>query len=88
MLTSSFKEIAGVRNQEVTELVALGLRDLTEAQFIKPRDNQSRPLPAKPLASRSELNLSDQFGPDAIKMSEALGNAKAEWILRNFLSTF
>lgn len=68
--------------------MALGLRDLTEAQFIKPRDKQSRPLPAKPLPYRPELNLNDQFGPDAIKLTEVLGNAKAEWILRNFLSMF
>lgn len=85
LLSSSFGELAGLRNQEVNELVSMCLRDLVEAEFIEPRDKQNRPLPAKPLAILTDVEVPNEFGSNPFKVSEVLGNAKAEWTLRHFL---
>uniref|UniRef100_A0AAR5Q724 Decaprenyl-diphosphate synthase subunit 2 n=1 Tax=Dendroctonus ponderosae TaxID=77166 RepID=A0AAR5Q724_DENPD len=87
LLSNSFKELAGLKNQEVNELVSMCLRDLVEAEFIGPRDNQNRPLPAKPLEESSEIIIPNEFGTAPLKVKEVLGNAKAEWTLRHFLGS-
>lgn len=62
------------------------VRDLAEAEFIEPRDIQNSPLPARP---RPEAKGYDQFVDntmDPLVVSEALGNATAEWTLRHVLN--
>ncbi|CAG9768338.1 unnamed protein product [Ceutorhynchus assimilis] len=86
LLSNSFKELAGLKNQEVNELVSMCLRDLVEAEFIEPRDKQNRPLPAKPLEILTNIEVPNEFGSSPLKVAEVLGNAKAEWTLRHFLS--
>ena len=88
MLSSSFRELAGLKNQEVNELVSMCLRDLVEAEFIEPRDRQNRPLPAKPLEVPNDAVVPNEYGTAPLKVKEVLGNAKAEWTLRHFLSMF
>ncbi|XP_050309702.1 all trans-polyprenyl-diphosphate synthase PDSS2-like [Anthonomus grandis grandis] len=87
LLSNSFKELAGLRNQEVNELVSMSLRDMVEAEFIEPRDRQGRPLPAKPLEVKNEVDIPCEYGSAPFKIKEVLGNAKAEWTLRNLLSS-
>ncbi|XP_060518742.1 all trans-polyprenyl-diphosphate synthase PDSS2-like [Cylas formicarius] len=87
LLSSSFKELAGLKNQEVNELVSACLRDLTEAAFIEPRDEQNRALPAKPLKMQTDIVIPNEFGTKPLKIKDVLGNAKAEWTLRHFLGT-
>lgn len=62
------------------------VRDLAEAEFIEPRDIQNAPLPAKP---RPEAKGYVQFVDNTMEplvVSEALGNARAEWTLRHVLN--
>ncbi|KAF7269675.1 hypothetical protein GWI33_017291 [Rhynchophorus ferrugineus] len=87
LLSNSFRELAGLRNQEVNELVSMCLRDLVEAEFIEPRDRQNRPLPAKPLLVQQNVEVPNEFGSAPLRIKEVLGNAKAEWTLRHFLGS-
>ncbi|XP_030761395.1 decaprenyl-diphosphate synthase subunit 2-like [Sitophilus oryzae] len=87
LLSNSFRELAGLKNQEVNELVSTCLRDLVEAEFIEPRDKQNRPLPAKPLENQENVEIPNEFGTAPLKIKEVLGNAKAEWTLRHFLGS-
>lgn len=86
LLSSSFKELAGLKHQEVNELVSACLRDLVEAEFIHPRDKQNRPLPAKPLSKSVGNEVPNEYSTTPLKVNEVLGDAKAEWVLRHFLS--
>lgn len=86
LLSSSFRELAGLKNQEVNELVSACLRDFVEAEFIHPRDKQNRPLPAKPLSTPVSNAVPNEYSTAPLKVNEVLGDAKAEWILRHFLS--
>lgn len=38
LLSNSFRELAGLKSHRVNELVSTSLRDLSEADFIEPRD--------------------------------------------------
>ncbi|XP_057667670.1 all trans-polyprenyl-diphosphate synthase PDSS2-like [Diorhabda carinulata] len=85
LLSNSFKELAALKCHPVNELVSTSLRDLTEASFIEPRDSQNRPLPASPLSKQKEPLLPHSYEKDLLKMSEVMGNVKAEWTLRHLL---
>ncbi|XP_066262049.1 all trans-polyprenyl-diphosphate synthase PDSS2-like [Euwallacea similis] len=85
LLSSSFREMSMLRNQEVNELISMSLRDIVEAEFIEPRDKQNRPMPAKPLVEFGEIEIPINFDTGPFRVNEVLGNAKAEWTLRHFL---
>lgn len=89
LLSNSFHELACLKNHDLNELMSSALRDLVECDFIGPRDEQNHPLPAKPLPlqERQELLIPPEFGvaPHKIDVKSVLGNAKAEWTLRNVL---
>lgn len=88
LLSNSFAEVAGLRNQEVSEIVSMCLRDLVEAEFIKPRDKQNRPLPVEPSdVPNNTIVVPNEYGTAPLKVKEVLGNAKAEWTLRHFLGS-
>lgn len=86
LLSNSCAELANLRNQDVVELMSSAVRDLTEAEFVGPRDKQNNPLPARP---RSDIVEYKQFTDKTLEpmvVSEALGNARAEWTLRHVLN--
>lgn len=88
LLTTSCSELAALRNQELVELIASALRDQSEAEFVGPRDDQNNPLPAKPKNLRIQEQAS-KIGDASIEplvVLDALGDARAEWTLRNVLS--
>lgn len=89
LLSSSFHELACLKNHDLNELMSSALKDLVECDFIGPRDEQNHPLPAKPLPAekRKDVAVPTEFGvaPIQIDMKCVLGNAKAEWMLRNVL---
>lgn len=85
LLSTSFKELAGLKCHEVNELVSTCLRDLVEAEFIHPRDEQNRPLPARPSKEQKDVSVPNHFDKELLEISEVLGNAKAEWTLRHLL---
>lgn len=85
LLSTSFGELAGLKNHDVNEFISTCLRDLSEAQFIEPRDKQNKPLPAPPLKDQKDIQIPNQFDNEILQISEVLGNAKAEWTLRHLL---
>lgn len=90
LLSNSFHELACLKNHDLNELMSSALRDLVECDFIGPRDAQNQPLPAKPLSMEErseEVVIPPEFGvaPLKIDVCRVLGNAKAEWTLRNVL---
>ncbi|XP_023024978.2 all trans-polyprenyl-diphosphate synthase PDSS2 isoform X1 [Leptinotarsa decemlineata] len=86
LLSNSCLELANLKNQELVELMSSAVRDLAEAEFVEPRDIQNAPLPAKP---KQEAKGYQQFVDSTLEplvVSEALGNAAAEWTLRHVLN--
>lgn len=86
LLSNSCSELAGLRNQDLVELMSSAVRDLAEAEFVGPRDKQNNPLPGKPRADGSDaINLVEN-GLEPLIVSDALGNAQAEWTVRHILN--
>lgn len=89
LLSNSFHELASLKNHDLNELMSSALKDLVECDFIGLRDEQNHPLPAKPLPKEERKNVSVpiEFGvsPLKINVKDVLGNAEAEWMLRNIL---
>ncbi|CAH0556611.1 unnamed protein product [Brassicogethes aeneus] len=85
LLSTSFKLLAEMRNQEVNLLISTALRDLNESNFIEPRDKQNKPLPAKPLKKKTEIEVPVELTMQPYKISEYLGSAKSEWTIRSLL---
>ncbi|CAG9858478.1 unnamed protein product [Phyllotreta striolata] len=85
LLSTSFRELAGLNCYRVNELVSTCLRDLSEADFIEPRNRQNQPYPAEPVPQKEDVPVPHHFDKDVLVVSEVLGNAKAEWTLRHLL---
>ncbi|KAL3282595.1 hypothetical protein HHI36_005770 [Cryptolaemus montrouzieri] len=71
---------------KVVELMSSAVRDLSESEFIGLRDSQNNPLPSPPKKEKDEYSF--QFSDDPlepVRIEDALGNAQAEWTLRNIL---
>lgn len=85
LLGNCCAELGVLRNQELVNLMSSAVRDLAEAEFVGPRDKQNNPLPARPLPYIEYKPLND-VGLEPLVVSEALGNAQAEWTLRHVLS--
>lgn len=87
LLSKSYRELANICNQDVTEIISMGLRDLVASEFVGPRDKQNHPLPAKPIRTTSVVkNIAFNEYENELKASEVLGYWKGEWVLRNSLS--
>ncbi|CAG9767927.1 unnamed protein product [Ceutorhynchus assimilis] len=85
LLSNSCIELANLRNQDLVELMSSAVRDLAEAEFVGPRDKQNNPLPAKP-KNQVEYKQFTENNLEPLVVSEALGNAQAEWTLRHVLN--
>ncbi|XP_017775494.1 PREDICTED: decaprenyl-diphosphate synthase subunit 2-like [Nicrophorus vespilloides] len=87
LLSNSCSELAGLRNQELVELMSSAVRDLAEVEFVGPRDKQNNPLPAKPnLEKVHQVTQPCENGIEPLVVSDALGNPQAEWTLRHVLN--
>jgi len=86
LLSNSCVELANLRNQDLVELMSSAVRDLAEAEFVGPRDKQNNPLPAKPKPNQVEYRQFTENNIEPLVVSEALGNAQAEWTLRHVLN--
>ncbi|XP_060518741.1 all trans-polyprenyl-diphosphate synthase PDSS2-like [Cylas formicarius] len=86
LLSNSCIELANLRNQDLVELMSSAVRDLAEAEFVGPRDKQNNPLPARPKESSSKYTQFTENNLEPLVVSEALGNAQAEWTLRHVLT--
>ncbi|KAJ6633503.1 All trans-polyprenyl-diphosphate synthase PDSS2 [Pseudolycoriella hygida] len=93
LLGNSCAELAGLRNQELVELISSAVRDLAESEFLGDRDEQNNPLPSKPLPRRetstNETEDEDLVASDVLKpmpKDSCMGIPEKEWALRHILS--
>ncbi|CAB3249483.1 unnamed protein product [Arctia plantaginis] len=89
LLANCLRNLGGLRNNEVTELISTGLRDLVEGDFFGERDADNNPMLTKP---KGEDNFPryDWENEDNLKKlgsNEYLGRGKDEFILRTMLTT-
>lgn len=52
LLASCLKNLGGLYNNEVTELISTGLRDLVEGEFLGDHDDDNNPLPSRPTGKK------------------------------------
>lgn len=76
LLGNCCAELAALRNQNLIEIMSGAIRDLTEGEFIGPRDLQNNPLPSRFPA------LSSPLSPLHLSQSSAI----KDWRHRNILS--
>ncbi|XP_034950030.1 decaprenyl-diphosphate synthase subunit 2-like [Chelonus insularis] len=48
LLANSYSQLAALRNQEVSELMSIAVRDIAQADFVGRRDNQNNIIPSVP----------------------------------------
>nr|XP_029726579.1 decaprenyl-diphosphate synthase subunit 2 [Aedes albopictus] len=97
LLGNACLQLAGLKNQQLIELISSSVRDLAESNFVGDRDMQNNPLPSKPepgTTRSSSDTLSDEdlgFGDledntQPLNIKDVLGNPEKEWSLRHILS--
>ncbi|KAG4077573.1 hypothetical protein HA402_003000 [Bradysia odoriphaga] len=93
LLGNSCAELAGLRNQELNELISSAVRDLAESEFIGDRDEQNNPLPSKPMphreSSSEDVEDDNWVSSDVLKpmnKDSCMGIPEKEWALRHILS--
>lgn len=80
LLSTSFHEVARLKNSQVQEIMSLTLRDLSEGSFLSS-------LPAKPVPLQKAILLAeDETNVAPFRIANVLGHMKSEWTLRNVLS--
>ncbi|XP_037044712.1 decaprenyl-diphosphate synthase subunit 2-like isoform X2 [Bradysia coprophila] len=93
LLGKSCAELAGLRNQELVELILSAVRDLAESEFIGDRDEQNNPLPSKPIPHQEsppeDVEDDNWVSSDVLKpmhKATCMGIPEKEWALRHILS--
>ncbi|CAH2244831.1 jg23042 [Pararge aegeria aegeria] len=90
LLATCLQHLGGLRNNEVTELISTGLRDLVEGDFLGEHDVDNNPLPSRPKASnemKGHYNWEDEDNLAKLGSNEYLGQGKDEWLLRTMLTS-
>ncbi|XP_045532674.1 all trans-polyprenyl-diphosphate synthase PDSS2-like [Pieris brassicae] len=90
LLARCLQHLGGLRNNEVTELISTGLRDLVEGDFIGDHDDEHKPLPTKPKASNEIIENYDWESEENLAKlgsNTFLGQGKDEWLLRTMLTS-
>ncbi|XP_037812017.1 decaprenyl-diphosphate synthase subunit 2 [Lucilia sericata] len=95
LLGHSSAELAGLRNQEVVELISSAVRDFSESEFIGERDEQNNPLPSKPgsnpvqsngTATTPDIDFDEKDVLIPMSIAKVMGNPEKEWECRNILN--
>ncbi|KAJ0173460.1 hypothetical protein K1T71_010609 [Dendrolimus kikuchii] len=90
LLATCLQHLGGLRNNEVTELISSGLRDLVEGDFFGEHDNDNNPLPSHPKGTNEIVSTYQWETEDNLKKlgsNEYLGQGKDEWVLRTMLTS-
>ncbi|VVD04381.1 unnamed protein product [Leptidea sinapis] len=90
LLAKCLQNLGGLRNNEVTELISTGLRDLVEGDFLGEHDDENKPVPTKPKGSNDvKRNYLWEEEDNLLKLgsNEFLGQGKDEWLLRTMLTS-
>lgn len=85
LLSTSFHQVALLKNFIVQETISSTLRDLAESEFLGLRDKQNKPIPSRPFDIQKNVTIPLQFDIEPYKVEGIFGNMKAEWTLRNVL---
>ncbi|KAL4713041.1 hypothetical protein ACJJTC_001095 [Scirpophaga incertulas] len=90
LLATCLQNLGGLRNNEVTELISSGLRDLVEGDFFGEHDEANNPMPTKPkgtneVTRRYEWETEDNLSK--LGSNQFLGQGKDEWKLRTILTS-
>lgn len=94
LLGNACLQLAGLKNQELIELISSAVRDLAESNFVGDRDMQNNPLPSKPepgstssVSNDDDLGLGDlEDNKQPLNIKGVMGNPEREWSLRHILS--
>ncbi|XP_032521360.2 all trans-polyprenyl-diphosphate synthase PDSS2-like [Danaus plexippus] len=90
LLATCLQHLGGLHNNEVTELISTGLRDLVEGDFLGDHDDDHNPLPSRPKASnevKSHYVWEEEDNLAKLGSNEFLGQGKDEWLLRTMLTS-
>ncbi|XP_065082643.1 all trans-polyprenyl-diphosphate synthase PDSS2-like [Ochlerotatus camptorhynchus] len=94
LLGNACLQLAGLKNQELIELISSSVRDLAESNFVGDRDMQNNPLPSKPepgsaraVSNDDDLGFGDlEDNTQPLNIKDVLGNPEREWSLRHILA--
>ncbi|KAJ2944664.1 hypothetical protein O0L34_g4019 [Tuta absoluta] len=89
LLATCLKQLGGLRNNEVTELISTGLRDLVEGDFLGDHDDENNPIPTMPKGDSEALVYDWESENNLSKLgsNEYLGHGISEWKLRTMLTS-
>ncbi|KAF9416166.1 hypothetical protein HW555_006418 [Spodoptera exigua] len=87
LLATCLQHLGGLRNNEVTELISTGLRDLVEGDAFGNHDNDGNPIPTLPKAKDEEAyyDWENEDNLQPLGSNDFLGRGIAEWKLRTML---
>lgn len=79
LLSKSCSELAGLKNQELIELMSSAIVDLSQSEFVGRRDKENNIFPEKPMSTfiqnRKKFQIKEFFS------SKYFEQAEKEWIL-------
>ncbi|XP_034949007.1 decaprenyl-diphosphate synthase subunit 2-like [Chelonus insularis] len=75
LLANSSAELAGLRNQNVVELMSSAVRDLAEAEFVGRRDRQNNPVPPVPPPDRTGYAVREWTLQNVLSAGALLGKS-------------
>ncbi|XP_061722099.1 all trans-polyprenyl-diphosphate synthase PDSS2-like isoform X1 [Cydia pomonella] len=89
LLAKCLQHLGGLRNNEVTELISTGLRDLVEGDFLGERGPDNTPMPTKPKAENivEPYDWENEYNLEKLGSNSYLGQGKEEWVLRTMLQS-
>ncbi|KAJ8723670.1 hypothetical protein PYW07_007650 [Mythimna separata] len=87
LLATCLQHLGGLRNNEVTELISTGLRDLVEGDAFGNHDDNHNPLPTQPKGDNEPAIYDWENEDNLMKLgsNDFLGRGVAEWTLRTML---
>ncbi|CAB0031016.1 unnamed protein product [Trichogramma brassicae] len=67
--------LAGLKNQELVELISTAVKDLSEAEFVARRDSQNNILPSIPSADRTNYAINEWTLQNVLSGASLLGKS-------------
>ncbi|XP_068619337.1 all trans-polyprenyl-diphosphate synthase PDSS2-like [Battus philenor] len=90
LLAKCLQHLGGLRNNEVTELISTGLRDLVEGDFVGETDVEGNLLPTKPKGGneiKKRYDWENENNLGKLGSNDFLGHGIDEWKLRTMLQS-
>ncbi|CAH0594513.1 unnamed protein product [Chrysodeixis includens] len=89
LLATCLQHLGGLHNNEVTELISTGLRDLVESDSIGEHDQDHNPMPTSPKGDDAPrvYDWENEDNLQTLGSNEFLGHGKQEWVLRTMLTS-